>query len=97
MIIKKDDLISEISQRMNLHKYSIKEVLNCLENVINDNLLKANYDEDIEIKLFKGVKLKSKLVPSHRAVNPKTNEIVTVNEKFNISCKITDYHKRNLK
>ena len=84
MIIKKDDLISEISQRMNLHKYSIKEVLNCLENVINDNLLK-------------GVKLKSKLVPSHRAVNPKTNEIVTVNEKFNISCKITDYHKRNLK
>lgn len=97
MIIKKDDLISEISKRMNLHKYSIKEVLECLEDVINDNLSKANCDEDVEIKLFKGMKLKSKLIPSHSGINPKTNEVITIDDKINVSCKITDYHKRKLK
>lgn len=97
MIVKKDDLICEISQRMNLHKYSIKEVLECLEEVINDNLSKADLDNDVEIKLFKGIKLKSKLIPSHIGINPKTNEVITVADKINISCKITDYHKRKLK
>ena len=96
MIIKKDDIISEVSERMNLHKYSIKEVLECLEDVINDNLLKADCDNDVEIKLFKGFKFKSKFIPSHISINPKTKETINVADRLNVSCKITDYHKRNL-
>ena len=58
------------------------------------NLIVKN--DDIEIKLFKGLKLKSTYVPSHVGKNPKTNKDIIVKDKIKISCKLTDYFKNKL-
>ena len=61
-----------------------------------EDLSKANKNDDIEIKLFKGLKLKSTYVPSHVGKNPKTNKDIIVKDKIKISCKLTDYFKNKL-
>lgn len=96
MIIKRDDLVTEISNKLDLHKYSVKEVINCLEEVINGDLIKANKNEDIEIRLFNGLKLKSTYIPSHIGKNPKTNEDVIVDDKIKVIAKVTDYYNNKL-
>ena len=93
MIIKRDDLVTSIANELELNKYSVKEIIDCLEEVIKEDLSKADENDDIEIKLFKGLKLKSTYVPSHVGKNPKTNKDIIVKDKIKISCKLTDYFK----
>lgn len=96
MIIKRDDLVTSIANELELNKYSVKEIIDCLEEVIKEDLSKADENDDIEIKLFKGLKLKSTYIPSHIGKNPKTNEDVIVDDKIKVIAKVTDYYNNKL-
>ena len=47
MIIKRDDLVTSIANELKLNKYSVKEIIDCLEEVIKEDLSKADKNEDI--------------------------------------------------
>ena len=96
MITKREDWGTSSANEGEWKKDSVKEIIDCLEEVIKEDLSKADKNEDIEIKLFKGLKLKSTYVPSHVGKNPKTNKDIIVKDKIKISCKLTDYFKNKL-
>ena len=37
MIIKRDDLVTSIANELELNKYSVKEIIDCLEEVIKED------------------------------------------------------------
>ena len=81
-IIKKQELIDELSKRTGFYKHNIDTILDALDDVIVENMSAATKDEPSEICLSLGFKLGGRYSPKHEARNPKTGEMCITPAKY---------------
>lgn len=85
----KYDVISMISEKTDYHEENIKEILVALEEIVNDLLLTADEENDIEIKFIPGLILSSSFIPKHDKRLP-NGTIRHVNNSVRFRAKFTD-------
>lgn len=80
-IIKKDQLIDELSKRTQFYKKNMKEVVEALSDIILENMQSATLEEPSELHLRHGVIIGGRRVPEREAKDPRTGEIIMSPEK----------------
>jgi len=96
LLINQKTLVKDVAKKLDIFQNSIQTVVDCLEETIREYLLQADANENIEIKLFEGIKLKSKFVPAHKDIHPETKEEIMVDDKVWITSKVTRNLNRKL-
>lgn len=77
-----DEEFRILEKLYNLNKPDIYYMINMIENIVYDNLKKANKDESIVIALFKGMNIEGSYVPSKNKVSNLTGEIIVTSSKI---------------
>lgn len=77
-----DEEFRILEKLYNLNKPDIYYMINMIENIVYDNLKKANKDESIVIALFKGMNIEGSYVPSKNKVSNLTGETIVTSSKI---------------
>lgn len=77
-----DEEFRILEKLYNLNKPDIYYMINMIENIVYDNLKKANKDESIVIALFKGMNIEGSYVPSKSKVSNLTGETIVTSSKI---------------
>ena len=86
MKYSKKELIAKVSEKTGYQEENIAEIYEALEETVYDLLLSANEHKDVEIRLFTGFGMFSKLVPSHEKKMP-DGEIKTIEPTLKFSAR----------
>ena len=80
-IMKKPELVDELSARTGFYKYNMKDVVDALADIIEEHFLTAELGADSELHLAPGVVLKGTRKPAGEAKDPRTGETIISPEK----------------
>lgn len=80
-IMKKPELVDELSARTGFYKKNMREVVDALSDIIEEHFQTAELGADSELHLAPGVVLVGKRKPAGEAKDPRTGEIIISPEK----------------
>ena len=80
MTITRENMIDLLSEKSGYWKKDIRFLLQCLDEVVFDELCKAKLDEEVQLQMVTGIKCGVKIVEERSRVNPKTQEPIVVGE-----------------
>ena len=80
-IMKKQELIDELSARTGFYKKDMSVVVNALADIVIEHFKLAEVDEPSELHIAPGVVLGGKRVPAHEAIDPRNRETIITPEK----------------
>lgn len=80
-IMKKPELVDELSARTGFYKKNMREVVDALADVIEEHFQTAELGADSELHLAPGVVLVGKRKPAGEAKDPRTGEMIISPEK----------------
>jgi nucleoid DNA-binding protein len=80
-IMKKSELVDELSVRTGFYKKNMKEVVDALSDIIEEHFQTAEFGADSELHLAPGVVLKGTRKPAGEAKDPRTGEVIISPEK----------------
>lgn len=81
-VMKKEDLVDELSLRTNFYKCNIKVILDALDEIIVENMSTATKKEPSEIHLSLGFVFGGRYSPKHEVRDPRTGEKVMTPAKY---------------
>ena len=80
-IMKKPELVDELSERTGFFKKNMREVVEALSDIIEEHFLTAELGKDSELHLAPGVVLVGRRKPAGEAKDPRTGEVIISPEK----------------
>lgn len=80
-IMKKDQLVDEISARTSFYKKNVRDMVEALSDIVIEHFETAEFDADSELHLAPGVVLIGKRKPAGEAKDPRTGEVIISPEK----------------
>ena len=96
MKLQRKEVIDELAKKSGFYKKYVETFLDSLEEVILENLSKADFDEDVEIQLVKGFTVGAVKNPAYNAKDPRNQNDVTVPEKIMPYTKFTYTFKQKI-
>lgn len=96
MTISREDLIRMLSEKSGYWMKDIKAVLQCMDEVVFEELSKATLDEEVQIQMATGIKYSCKIIPSRDRVDPRNLQPITVGETIKPSVKFSQDYKNKL-
>ena len=81
MIIKKKEIANELASKTGFFKSSMEDVVDALEDIIVEKLGEATFDEDVKIKLSKGLTIGAHRVEAREARDPRNQNVIKIPEK----------------
>ena len=67
----------------------VRNLLQCMDEVVFEALCEVTDDEDIAVQLIQGVKLSTHVVPERDRVDPRTQEPIVVKATVKPACKFS--------
>lgn len=80
-IMKKPQLVNELADRTGFFKKNIREIVDALEDIVQEQFETAEFGADSELHLAPGVVLIGKRKPAGEAKDPRTGDAVISPEK----------------
>ena len=80
-IIKKPELVEELSARTGFYKRNMKEVVDALADIVIESLQTATLEEDSELHISPGVLICGKRKPEQESIDPRDRSVVITPEK----------------
>ena len=80
-IMKKPELVDELSARTGFYKKNMKEVVDALADIVEEHFQTAEIGADSELYLAPGVVLVGRRKPAGEAKDPRTGEAIISPEK----------------
>ena len=80
-IIKKPELVDELSVRTGFYKKNMKDVVDALSDIVEEHFTTAEFGADSELHLAPGVVLCGERKPEQEAVDPRNGEKIITPEK----------------
>ena len=80
-IMKKPELVEELAARTGFYKKNMKEVVDALYDIVEEQLQMATLEEDSELHISKGVLICGKRTPAHESIDPRDRSVITTPEK----------------
>lgn len=80
-IMKKTELVNELSARTDIFKKDMRVVVDALYDIVEEHFSTAEFGADSELHLAPGVVLCGKRKPKGESINPKDRSVVITPEK----------------
>ena len=80
MTITREEMIRKLSERSEFYMKDVRYLLQCMDEVVFEELSKATIDEDVQIQMVTGIKCGVKIVEARDRVDPRTQAPITVGE-----------------
>lgn len=80
-IMKKPELVDELSARTGFYKKNMREVVDALADIIIEQLQTATFDEDSELHIAPGVVICGQRKPEQESVDPRDRSPIVTPEK----------------
>lgn len=80
-IMKKDELVDELSLRTPFYKKNLREMVDALSDIIIEHFDTAEFGADSELHLAPGVVLCGKRKPEGESIDPRDRSVIITPEK----------------
>ena len=80
MTITREMMIKKLSEKSGYYQKDVRNLLQCLDEVVFDELCNATLDKDVQVQLVSGIKVGCKKVAPRQRVNPQTQEPIELGE-----------------
>lgn len=80
-IMKKEDLVNEIAVRTNFYKTNVREMVEVLSDIIQEQFQTAEFGANSELHLAPGVVLVGTRKPEQESIDPRDRSIIITPEK----------------
>lgn len=81
-VLKRKELVDELSARTGFFKYNIDTILDALDDIIVENMSTATKTEPSEIHLSLGFVFGGRYAPKREAVDPRNGEKIMTKAKY---------------
>lgn len=81
-VLKRKQLIEELSERTGFYKYNIDAILDALDDIIVENMSAATKTEPSEIHLSHGFVFGGRFSPKHEACDPRDGSAIITPSKY---------------
>lgn len=96
MTITREDMIKKLSDTSGYYQKDIRILLQCLDEVVFEELSSVVDDEEISIQLVSGIKVKTAIVPERNRVDPRNQKPITVKATVKPACKFSQDYRLKL-
>lgn len=93
MTITREDMIKKLSDKSSYYQKDIRMLLQCLDEVVFEELCEVTDENDISIQLVQGVKLQCVSVPERARKDPRDQSDIVCSS----TCKIKAKFSQDLK
>lgn len=80
MTITREKMIKRLSERSGYYQKDVRNLLQCMDDVVFEALCEATLDEEIQVQLVTGIKCGCKIMGERSRVNPQNQEPIVVGE-----------------
>ena len=95
-IYTKSALIREVAARCGKELTTVRSVCNTLEDIIEELLSGVTHDEDVTLKVFKGISIGGSYVAGKTKTNNLTREIITTKDKVKPKAHFTKEYRQKI-
>lgn len=96
MTITREEMIKKLSEKSGYFQKDIRTLMQCLDDVVFEELSSVTDEEEVSLQLVSGIKVKTTVVPERDRVNPRTLEPIVVGATVKPSCKFSQDYKFKL-
>ena len=96
MTITREEKIKKLSDKSGYYQKDIRFLLQCLDEVVFDELSSVTDDEEISIQLVSGIKVKTAVVPERDRVDPRNQNPIVVKATVKPACKFSQDYRFKL-
>lgn len=80
MTVTREELVKKLSDKSGYFQKDIRYLLQCLDDVVFEEMCKATLENDVKVQITTGIKLGCKKNPQRDRVDPRTQEPIVVAE-----------------
>ena len=96
MTITREEMIRKLSDKSGYYQKDIRTLLQCLDEVVFEELSNVTDGEEVSIQLVSGLKVKTAVVPERDRVDPRTQEPIVVKATVKPACKFSQDYREKL-
>lgn len=96
MLITREDMIHKLSERSGYLQKDIRPLLQCMDDIVFEELCNATPDNEVQIQMVTGIKCGCKIVGERSRVNPKTQEPIIVGDTVKPFAKFSQDYRLKL-
>jgi len=96
MTITREEMIRKLSDKSGYYQKDIRTLLQCLDEIVFDELSSVTDDEEISIQLVSGIKVKTSVVPERDRVDPRNQKPIVVKATVKPACKFSQDYRFKL-
>ena len=96
MTITRENMIDLLSEKSGYYKKDIRVLLQCMDEVVFEQLSQADDDNDVSVQLVQGIKASTHIVPERQRVDPRNQQPVTVKATVKPACKFSEDYRIKL-
>ena len=93
MTITKDQMARDLAEKSGYYLKDVKALLSAMDDYVKEVFAEVTDDEEISIQIISGAKLKAKIVPERKRVDPRTQEPIVCAPVVKLQCKFSDIFK----
>ena len=93
MTITREEMIKKLSEKSGYYQKDIRTLLQCLDEIVFDELCEVTDENDVSIQLVQGVKLQCISVPERQRKDPRDQSDIVCKS----TCKIKAKFSQDLK
>ena len=96
MTVTREDMVRLLSEKSGFYMKDVRSLLQCMDEVVFEELSKATLDDEVQIQMVTGIKCGVKILESRERVDPRTQEPITVGETAKPFAKFSQDYKFKL-
>lgn len=96
MTITREEMIKKLSEKSGYYQKDIRTLLQCLDEVVFDELCEATLDDEVQIQLVTGIKCGCKIIGERPRVNPRTQEPIILGDTVKPFSKFSQDYREKL-
>ena len=96
MTITREEMIRKLSDKSGYFQKDIRVLLQCLDEVVFEELSSVTDDEEVSIQLVSGIKVKTSVVPERDRVDPRNQKPIVVKATVKPACKFSQDYRFKL-
>ena len=96
MTITREEMIRKLSDKSGYYQKDIRVLLQCLDEIVFEELSSVTDDKEVSIQLVSGIKVKTAVVPERDRVDPRNQKPITVKATVKPACKFSQDYRLKL-
>lgn len=96
MTITREEMIRKLSDKSGYYQKDIRTLLQCLDDIVFEELSGVTEEDDVAIQLVSGIKVKTTVVPQRDRVDPRTQKPIVCKPTVKPTCKFSQDYRLKL-